>query len=162
MVLRAFSVVLRITKIKACDGTLRRSFRGGYLAVDLNLLDADGNLLWTATRENTTDLIPDEVGGNRYNWFTHIDVAAGIKVDNHELHLLETPSPIGKASFGFVSMYKKGENVPTGNTEFTFEAGAIDFHSTSYEWLVVNQNDENTQFKGEGTINDMGYYKFMR
>ncbi len=55
---------------------------GGSLAVDLNLYDDSGALLFTETRNNAGDVIPDEVGGNRYGWFTTIDVAGGIAVDN--------------------------------------------------------------------------------
>ena len=67
--------------------TLRHVFydAGGHLAVDLKLVDAGGTVLWTATRETVTDTIPGEVGGNRYGWFTHIDVVGGIQVDNHQL-----------------------------------------------------------------------------
>ena len=39
----------------------------------------------------------------------------------------------GKANFGFVSKYLKGANVPTGNTEFRFQAGDFGFKSSSYE-----------------------------
>ena len=31
------------------------------------------------------------------------------------------PSLTGKATFGFVSKYKKGASIPTGNTEFHFQ-----------------------------------------
>ena len=71
------------------------------------------------------------------------------------------PSLTGKATFGFVSKYQKGASVPTGNTEFQFQAGTLDFHSTSYQWLVVNQGGTNAQFKGTGTINGAGSYTFM-
>ena len=64
----------------------------------------------------------------------------------------------GKATFGFVAKYKKGANVPDGNTEFQFKAGDLNFSSTSYEWLVVAGNK--AQFKGEGTINGEGSYSF--
>jgi hypothetical protein len=59
----------------------------------------------------------------------------------------------GKANFGFVSKYKKGASVPTGQTEFNFQAGGLNFHSDSYDWLVVNQGGTNAQFKGSGAIN---------
>lgn len=59
----------------------------------------------------------------------------------------------GKANFGFVSKYKKGATVPTGDTEFNFTAGNLNFHSDSYDWLVINQNNTNAQYKGSGTIN---------
>jgi hypothetical protein len=60
---------------------------------------------------------------------------------------------MGKANFGFVSRYKKGATIPTGNTEFQFSAGGLNFHSEAYEWLVVNMNGTNAQYKGSGTIN---------
>jgi hypothetical protein len=69
--------------------------------------------------------------------------------------------PTGKASFGFVSRYKKGATVPTGQTEFVFQAGDLNFHSNSYDWLVINQGGTNAQFKGSGTINGEGDYRFM-
>jgi len=69
--------------------TLQHAFRAdaGVLAVDLNLRDADNNVVWTATRTNAGDTVADVVGGNRYGWFNHIEVADGIEVDNHELYL---------------------------------------------------------------------------
>lgn len=67
----------------------------------------------------------------------------------------------GKANFGFVAKYKKGASVPDGNTQFVFKAGNLNFQSTSYQWLVVNQNDGRAQFKGYGTINGEGNYGFM-
>ena len=70
-------------------------------------------------------------------------------------------APSGKANFGFISKYKKGADAPIGNTEFIFQAGDINFHSIDYEWLVVNKNDSRAQFKGTGTINNEGIYKFM-
>jgi hypothetical protein len=66
----------------------------------------------------------------------------------------------GRANFGFVSKYKKGATTPTGNTEFQFHAASLNFHSDSYEWLVVTGSDY-ARFKGAGTINGMGDYKFM-
>lgn len=67
---------------------------------------------------------------------------------------------IGRANFGFVSKYKKGATVPTGQTEFVFQAGGLNFHSSSYEWLVVTGSNC-ARFKGSGTINGYGDYKFM-
>jgi hypothetical protein len=76
------------------------------------------------------------------------------------------PALSGKATFGFVSKYLKGASVPTGNTEFVFQAGGFSFHSTSYNWLVVDRAGKNAQFKGSGTVNgaldpDGQAYKFM-
>lgn len=65
----------------------------------------------------------------------------------------------GKANFGFVSKYKKGATVPTGQTEFQFKAAGLNFHSDTYQWLVVA--GANAKFKGTGTINGSGNYGFM-
>ncbi|MFC1871065.1 right-handed parallel beta-helix repeat-containing protein [Chloroflexota bacterium] len=67
----------------------------------------------------------------------------------------------GKATFGFVSKYNKKTELAEGNTEFMFKAGNLNFHSNDYEWLVVNKNDSRAQFKGTGTINGEGEFKFM-
>jgi hypothetical protein len=69
------------------------------------------------------------------------------------------PSLTGKATFGFVSKYKKGATEPTGNTEFVFHTANLDFHSNSYEWLVVAS--DKAKYKGVGTVNGEGEYKFM-
>jgi hypothetical protein len=66
----------------------------------------------------------------------------------------------GKATFGFVAKYKKRAAVPSGSTEFQFKADDLNFHSSSYDWLVVAGSDY-AKFKGIGTINGTGEYKFM-
>jgi hypothetical protein len=65
----------------------------------------------------------------------------------------------GKANYGFVSKYQKGANTPTGNTEFQFHAGNLNFKSSVYEWLVVA--GARAQYKGTGTINGGGNYGFL-
>ena len=70
------------------------------------------------------------------------------------------PTLTGQANFGFVSKYKKGANVPTGNTNFQFQAGDLHFQSASYDWLVVAGQDR-AKFKGAGTINGAGDYGFL-
>lgn len=70
------------------------------------------------------------------------------------------PSLEGKATFGFISKYKKGATLPTGTTEFQFKTADLNFHSDSYQWLVVTGSDY-AKFKGVGTINGAGEYKFQ-
>jgi hypothetical protein len=65
----------------------------------------------------------------------------------------------GKASFGFVSRYKKGATVPDGDTEFQFKAGNLNFKSKVYDWLVISGC--RAQYKGSGTINGAGDYGFI-
>jgi PKD repeat protein len=76
----------------------------------------------------------------------------GAYVPDHEL--------AGKATFGFVSKYKKEDTSPTGNTEFQFYIANLNFHSESYEWLIVTGSNY-AKIKGSGTINGMDDYKFM-
>lgn len=87
-------------------------------------------------------------------------VTGGGWIDSPAEAYAADPSLMGEATFGFVSKYKKGTTVPTGSTEFGFKAGDLNFHSTSYEWLVVTNSDD-AKFKGSGTINGGGDYKFM-
>ena len=58
-----------------------------------------------------------------------------------------------------MSKYKKGASTPTGETEFRFKAAGLDFHSTSYQWLVVA--GPQAKFKGDGEIGGQGNYGFM-
>ena len=63
----------------------------------------------------------------------------------------------GRANFGLVSQYKKGSSVPTGETQY--QAPSLNFHSTSYDWLVVTA--PKSQYQGTGTINGSGTYGFI-
>ncbi|MFL5714194.1 MAG: hypothetical protein ACJ769_06000, partial [Chloroflexota bacterium] len=68
------------------------------------------------------------------------------------------PTLSGRANFGFNSQYKKNAMIPTGETEFNFQVGDMNFHSTAYTWLVVS--GYKAQYKGTGTINGSGNYDF--
>jgi hypothetical protein len=87
-------------------------------------------------------------------------VTGGGWINSPEYAYKPSPTLTGKATFGFVSKYKKGAKTPTGNTQFQFQAGDLNFHSDSYDWLVVTGSDY-ARFKGVGTINGEGEYKFM-
>jgi hypothetical protein len=69
------------------------------------------------------------------------------------------PLLTGTATFGFVSKYKKGANVPDGQTQFKFAVADFDFNSTTYQWLVVA--GARAQYKGTGTVNGTGNYGFL-
>ena len=65
----------------------------------------------------------------------------------------------GKAHFGFVSKYKKGQSIPDGSTNFRFEAGDLDFDATAYDWMIIS--GARVRYKGEGTVNGGAeLYKF--
>ena len=69
------------------------------------------------------------------------------------------PSLTGDAFFAFYSRYRKGASVPTGETEFAFQAANFRFSSTRYEWLVVA--GARAQYKGSGMVNGAGDYGFL-
>lgn len=74
----------------------------------------------------------------------------------------DDPDLTGEARFGFISEYRAGASVPTGNTYFQFRTARLHFFSDTYHWLIVNQNDHNAQFRGEGIIKgDDRVYQFM-
>ncbi len=112
--------------------------------------------------------VTDDDGGIGQSTFQYVvvfDPSAGFVtgggwVDSPAGAYLRDPELTGKATFGFVSKYKKGTIVPIGNTEFQFHAADLNFHSSEYEWLVVTGGDY-ARFKGVGTINGDGEYKFM-
>ncbi len=86
-------------------------------------------------------------------------VTGGGWIDSPAGAYTANPSLTGKANFGFVSKYKKGADTPIGQTEFRFKVADLNFHSDSYEWLVVA--GAKAMYKGVGTINGEGNYGFM-
>jgi hypothetical protein len=112
--------------------------------------------------------VTDDDGGSAtavYQFIVIYDPSAGFVtgggwIDSPEEAYKPDPSLTGKANFGFVSRYKKGTDTPTGNTEFQFQAGDLNFHSSGYKWLVVTGSDY-ARFKGSGIINGEGDYRFM-
>lgn len=110
---------------------------------DVTLVVNDGTV--DSEPAETTVVVYDPAGGF---------VTGGGWIDSPEGAYTADPLSTGKANFGFVSKYKKGATTPTGETQFQFSAGDLNFHSDTYQWLVVNQGGKNAQYKGTGTIND--------
>jgi hypothetical protein len=79
-------------------------------------------------------------------------VTGGGWIDSPEGAFKEDESLMRRANFGFVSRYQRETDVPTGNTQFRFRAGDLNFHGTEHEWLVVTGNNT-AGFKGQGIIN---------
>ncbi|MFD2767174.1 FG-GAP repeat domain-containing protein [Micromonospora eburnea] len=69
------------------------------------------------------------------------------------------PTATGKATFGFVSRYKKGDSIPSGETDFRLAVGGLHFSGTAYRWLVVT--GARAQYRGEGTVNGKAGYAFL-
>ena len=114
---------------------------------------------------NSFGMLSFKAGGPWEDFVGYIDAftidLVGEPATTYDFEASEPFAPSGKAHFGFVSKYKKGASTPDGNTEFVFQNAGLDFHSTSYDWLVINQGGSNAQFKGWGTVNGTGSYRFM-
>ena len=74
------------------------------------------------------------------------------------------------ARFRILAKYVKRDVVPDGSFHFRFESGSFVFESTSYDWLMTNQNGRNAQLKGQGRVNGVtpdawgfpgGVFRFM-
>jgi hypothetical protein len=63
------------------------------LAVTMNVYDSVGTLVFTQVLNTPADDYDLLYGGNRYGWFTNIDVAGGIAVDDAKL-LTEDANPV--------------------------------------------------------------------
>ena len=127
-----------------------------------------GNHTYTAAGVYTLTLtVTDNLGASGQSSFQYVVaydptggfVTGGGWINSPAGAYVANPSLTGKANFGFDSRYKKGANVPTGNTQFSFNVGNLDFHSTSYDWLVVA--GAKAQYKGSGQINGAGNDAFM-
>jgi len=111
--------------------------------------------------------IEDEDGANDTEKYQYIVVfnpddgfvTGGGWINSPEGAYPADPNLTGKATFGFVSKYKKGQSQPSGNTEFQFHAASLNFHSRDYDWLVIAGTK--AMYKGTGTINGEGNYGFL-
>lgn len=72
--------------------------------------------------------------------------------------IVPDPSINEKATFGFVSKYKQGSNVPDGNLEFQYNYGNLNLKSIDQHWMVVSNNS--AMFEGTATINGAGSYTY--
>jgi PKD repeat protein len=111
--------------------------------------------------------VTDDDTGSDYSVFKYVVVydpeggfvTGGGWINSPEGAYVSDTSLIGTANFGFVSKYKKGATVPTGVTQFNFQVADLNFHSDTYDWLVIA--GARAQYKGTGTINGEGEYGFM-
>jgi hypothetical protein len=150
------------------------SWDDGLPATNGTVSEAGGSGSCTGTRTYTaagvyavTVTVTDDDGGSAadtYEFVVVYDPSAGFVTGGGWINsppgaYIANPSLVGKANFGFVSKYKKGASLPDGSTEFQFKAGDLNFHSSSYQWLVVS--GPKAQYKGVGTINGAGNYGFL-
>lgn len=119
----------------------------GLYTVTLTADDGDGGL---TSQTFQYVVVYDPAGG-----FT----AGGGIIESPTGALVDDPTASGRAVFGFVAKYKKGQTVPEGSTSFRFNAADFVLESTSYDWLVVSGT--RAQYKGQATVNGMPGYGFM-
>ncbi len=74
----------------------------GTLAVAMNLYNSSGTLIFTEIRNTPANILATVVGGNRYGWFTNIDIGGGINVDDVTLTVVPLP-PAVLASLGLLA-----------------------------------------------------------
>ncbi len=106
----------------------------------------------------------DDGGSTTADWEIVVyDASAGFVTGGGWINVLPGSYPAdptlgGRANFGFNSQYKKGAQVPTGETEFNFQVGNFNFHSDAYNWLVVS--GWKAQYRGTGSVNGVSGYDF--
>ncbi|MEW6570999.1 MAG: hypothetical protein AB1390_07470 [Nitrospirota bacterium] len=94
---------------------------------------------------------PDMYGAEAYQYVVIYDpeggfVTGGGWIESPIGAYVPDPALTGRGTFGFVSKYKRGATVPTGVTEFQFKVANLNFHSDTYQWLVVS--GPKAQYKG--------------
>jgi len=112
----------------------------GLYTISLSVTDTDGG---TGTSLNGPVVVYDPSAGF---------ATGGGWIDSPPWAYAADPSLAGKATFGLYSAYKKGAQVPEGNTRFQFHVADLRFDSASYDWLVITGGNY-ARFKGRGTIN---------
>lgn len=127
-----------------------------------------GRHTYTTAGVYTVKVTVTDLSGNAgqsfYNYVVVYDPGAGYVTGGGWINSpagahVGNPALTGKANSGFVSKYQKGATVPVGQTQFQFKVANLNFHSDSYDWLVIA--GAKAQYKGTGTINGSGNYGFM-
>ena len=137
--------------VELLDGPGTASFSYAYDAAGVYLVDCEvtDTTDGTQTSEPTYVVVYDPSAGF---------VTGGGWIDSPAGAYLPDVDAAGPARFGFVSQYKKGAKVPTGSTQFQFQAGGLNLHSNQFDWLVVS--GARAQFRGTGSINGIDGYRF--
>lgn len=107
----------------------------GSLAVDLRLRDSSNTVVFTETRNDASDLIASVVGGNRYMWFTFLEVDS-LAIDNTQL-IRNVPVSCAMPS---------GSTFPLGTTTVTCTAVDSCGNDSHCTFDVTVEDHENPAF----------------
>jgi hypothetical protein len=120
----------------------------GYYIVTLTITDAAGNSV-----SLTTVVVVFDRGDGFLNGRGKFNSPAGAFVAN--------PSLSGRVDFDFDTRYRQNDMAPSGTSSFKFAMNGMDFESTSVDqdWFMVGF--ARGMYRGNGTINGTGNYKFL-
>lgn len=136
------------TVVPGADGACAASHTytaPGVYAVSVAVADDDGG---TASSAFSYVVVYDPEAGS---------VTGGGWITSPTGALAADPSARGRANLGFNARYQGG--LPVGQTEFRFRSGNLNFHSSTYVWLVISQST--AEYEGTGTVDGTGSYGFL-
>jgi flagellar hook capping protein FlgD/PKD domain-containing protein len=120
----------------------------GYYFVTLTITDQAGNSV-----SLTTVVVVFDRGDGFLNGKGKFNSPAGAFVAN--------PSLSGRVDFDFDTRYRQNDLAPSGTSSFKFAMNGMDFESASVDqdWFMVGF--ARGMYRGNGTINGTGNYKFL-
>lgn len=147
-----------------------RTFEGKGEAVgrDVQQTDDNGYVVVGFTipywEKDATDIYvvkadAEGVGGPRDSGASARHVFGGGSIDSRPGAFVTNPRSSGKATFVFVSAYKRGDSLPSGQTHFLLPSANLEFRSDSYTWLTVTGGT--AQYSGTGFLNGEKGYCFI-
>jgi len=136
----------------------------GNLEVAMNVYDAAGTWVFTEVRSDAGDDFDTMFGGNRYGWFTFVDVTGGIAVDNVTLSTLNTDPVQLKDGNTIIATYATVQDAMdalsngdvTANSAFIETTGSSDGFFYVVEGMSIQaaldaSSDGDTILVGDGT-----------
>ncbi|MFC3615389.1 beta strand repeat-containing protein [Lutimaribacter marinistellae] len=131
----------------------------GDLEVAMNVYDAAGNWMFTEVRSDPSDDIATAVGGNRYGWFTNIDIAGGVAVDSVSLQTANS-NTIQIKTAGTNTIV--GEYADVASAQAAVQAGEVIYDPQADTFYVFSgmsiQEAVDTAASGDTVLVDNGTY----
>lgn len=123
----------------------------GLLEVVLSVVDADGDVVFTQTISDPSDLIATEIGGNRYGWLTANTVEGGLLVDDLTLSTADTNPFIVKSGRDILASFETFADALAAVQCGEFGGGALSILETGGEAMgLFGSADADTLTGGDG------------